>query len=240
MSFLDTICCAFGAVILLYMIINAAEQPRFRRRTPPSCAPRSISWRRRCSRATRTWSCSKVSLEVTEEKTAPKASRARLSRRPSSSSSSSRMPTRTTISEREAIEQLKEDLKSLDESKRRLEGGTKSEGQPGTRVKGFVGTGDRQYLTRSQAGRRPRARAGRRFREHARRDGRQRDPPAQHVGIAPASRRKWRRTVRTVDWITTQIPPKSQFQVYAFNTQARPMIAPSAGKWLSGATVRAQ
>ena len=29
MSFLDTICCAFGAVILLYMIINAAAGRSF-------------------------------------------------------------------------------------------------------------------------------------------------------------------------------------------------------------------
>jgi hypothetical protein len=39
--------------------------------------------------------------------------------------------------------------------------------------------------------------------------------------------------VRTVDWITSQLPQKSQFQIYAFNTQATPLIASSAGKWLS-------
>ena len=36
---------------------------------------------------------------------------------------------------------------------------------------------------------------------------------------------KWRRTVATVDWLTSQLPAKSQFQVYAFNTQARPLVA---------------
>src|ERR1700704_3396329 len=29
MSFLDTICCAFGAVVLLYMVINAASGRKF-------------------------------------------------------------------------------------------------------------------------------------------------------------------------------------------------------------------
>jgi hypothetical protein len=29
------------------------------------------------------------------------------------------------------------------------------------------------------------------------------------------------------------LPPKSQFQIYAFNTQAKPLLESSAGKWLS-------
>jgi hypothetical protein len=44
---------------------------------------------------------------------------------------------------------------------------------------------------------------------------------------------KWRRAVATVDWITSQLPGKAQFQVYAFNTQARPLVTGSAGKWLA-------
>jgi len=44
---------------------------------------------------------------------------------------------------------------------------------------------------------------------------------------------KWRRTVATVDWLTSQLPAKSKFQVYGFNTQARPLVPESAGKWLA-------
>jgi len=33
MSFLDTICCAFGAIVLIYMIINAAGARSFQRDT---------------------------------------------------------------------------------------------------------------------------------------------------------------------------------------------------------------
>ena len=43
---------------------------------------------------------------------------------------------------------------------------------------------------------------------------------------------KWRRTIATVDWITSQLPPKSKFQIYAFNTQAKPLLEGSAGNWL--------
>jgi hypothetical protein len=52
----------------------------------------------------------------------------------------------------------------------------------------------------------------------------------------PESRRmaaaKWRRTVATVDWLTSQLPAKAKFQAYAFNTQPRALVAGSEGKWL--------
>jgi hypothetical protein len=44
---------------------------------------------------------------------------------------------------------------------------------------------------------------------------------------------KWRRTVASVDWLTAQLPSKSKFQVYAFNTRAHALVPGSDGKWLS-------
>ncbi len=35
---------------------------------------------------------------------------------------------------------------------------------------------------------------------------------------------KWQRALRTVDWLTTQIPVASSFQIYTFNTEARPAL----------------
>jgi hypothetical protein len=42
---------------------------------------------------------------------------------------------------------------------------------------------------------------------------------------------KWRQTVSIVDWLSTQIPPGAQFQLYTFNTQATPLIAGTDGQW---------
>jgi hypothetical protein len=44
---------------------------------------------------------------------------------------------------------------------------------------------------------------------------------------------KWRKAVRGVDWLTTQIPRDAQFQVYVFSTQARALLAGTEGTWLS-------
>jgi hypothetical protein len=43
---------------------------------------------------------------------------------------------------------------------------------------------------------------------------------------------KWRRTLSTVDWIASQLPLESQFQLYAFNTKTWALPPNSEGKWL--------
>jgi hypothetical protein len=46
---------------------------------------------------------------------------------------------------------------------------------------------------------------------------------------------KWQWTVRTVEWLLSQLPPSSRFQVYIFNSQAFPSVAGSDGEWLDAA-----
>jgi hypothetical protein len=43
---------------------------------------------------------------------------------------------------------------------------------------------------------------------------------------------KWRRVVKTVDWLLTQLPPSSKFQIYTFNETARPLLEKTKGSWL--------
>jgi hypothetical protein len=38
-----------------------------------------------------------------------------------------------------------------------------------------------------------------------------------------------------VNWLTTQIPPNSQYQIYTFNTRAQPLLPDLAGKWIGAA-----
>jgi hypothetical protein len=44
---------------------------------------------------------------------------------------------------------------------------------------------------------------------------------------------KWRQVVDTVDWLTAQIEPGTQFQVIAFNNEAWPVIEGTDGQWLT-------
>ena len=97
---------------------------------------------------------------------------------------------------------------------RRLEAGTPSRRSARQSSQGFRGTGDRQYLSRAQAWRRADRDPGRRLGEHARRNRRQRDPAAQHAGVAsPVGRRSGGARSRPSTGSTSQMPPKSKFQM---------------------------
>jgi hypothetical protein len=232
MSFLDTICCAFGAVILLYMIINASAGRDFQDATQDQRAEVDLL-EEKVLEGYQNLVVLRNALEKTDEEIPPEGLEARILEETEKLKQQLADADKDTLSKRESIERLKQDLKSLEESNRRLEGGTKSEGEPGTRIKGFKGTGDRQYLTGLRLG-------GSHILVLVDASASMLDETVVNVirlrNMSEAKRLsadKWRRTVRTVDWITSQLPQKSQFQIYAFNTQATPLIASSAGKWLS-------
>jgi hypothetical protein len=239
MSFLDTICCAFGAIVLLYMILNAAGSRAFQKDTSTLRAEVDKleeevlqgyadlvvlrnSVRRTDTDAERTEGLSERVLEET----------ARLREQLAEAD-------KTAVSRREAIERLKADLKQTEESTKRLQAGTPAPGKPGNRVKGFVGTGDRQYLTGLKLG-------GERIAILVDVSASMLDETVVNVlrlRNMPESRRlaseKWRRTVATVDWLTAQVPPKSKFQVIAFNTRAWAVVPDSTGGWLDGSDAKA-
>ena len=43
---------------------------------------------------------------------------------------------------------------------------------------------------------------------------------------------KWRRTVRTVEWLVAQLPKQSRYQLYTFSTTAAPSAPGTRGQWL--------
>ena len=44
---------------------------------------------------------------------------------------------------------------------------------------------------------------------------------------------KWKRAKNTIEWLVSQLPIESKFQIYIFNTIAKSAIPGSDGKWLS-------
>jgi hypothetical protein len=239
MSFLDTICCAFGAIVLLYMILNAAGNRAFKSETSELRAEVD-----RLEEEVLQGYADLVVLRNSLKTTTTEAERAEgLSDRVLQETAKTREQLadadKTTISRREAIEKLKADLQQIDEEKKRLVAGTPEPGKPGNRVKGFVGTGDRQYLSGLKLG-------GERIVILVDVSASMLDETVVNVirmRNMPEGRRlrseKWRRTVSTVDWLTAQIPAKSRFQVIAFNTRAWTLAKDGAIKWLDGGDAQA-
>ena len=137
------------------------------------------------------------------------------------------------LSADEAVEQLKAEVQSLQEEVEKLRAA--AEESSGQSARSFVGDGRRQYLTGLNLG-------------------------GRHIAIlldvsasmladklvnvirlrnmnTAVQRRadKWTRALNTVDWLTAQLPAGSRYQVITFNTRAQPALADTAGQWLEAA-----
>jgi len=136
------------------------------------------------------------------------------------------------VATREHVNRLKADLQSLEEGAKRLSGGPPSEEVPGRNVRSFVGDGDRQYLSGLKVG-------GKRIFILADASASMLAPDivnAVRRRFLPAATRlraeKWQQAVKAVDWLTAQMPRDAQFQLYVFDTKARPVLEGTNGIWL--------
>jgi hypothetical protein len=234
LSFLDAMTCGFGAVVLFFMVINASVGLRAGKMTEDLQAE-----------------VDRLELEVLEgykdlvelrnsvQDVDDRTVTARgLATRLIEQIAALRVELATysadTLAQKEHINRLKADLKSLEEDAKRYSAAAPSEETPGDRLRAYVGDGDRQYLTGLKVG-------GERIFILV-------DASASMLGdtIVNIIRRrnlpdsvkiqadKWQQAVRTVDWVTTQIPRTSRFQIYTFNETAAPVTSGTESQWLDG------
>jgi len=232
LSFLDCICCGFGATILIYMVLNSGASKRADKELGPLKAETD-----RLEQQVLEGQANLVELRNTFDQIRQQSATAQgLSTRLIDVVTQSKEELATfehdTIAQREHLNKLQADLRSLEEGAKRLSGGIKSREVPGDKVRSFVGDGDRQYLTGLKVG-------GKRILFLV-------DASASMLAdtIVNAVRRrylpeadrvradKWRKAVRAVDWLTTQVPRDAEFQIYVFNTKARPILSGTDGTWL--------
>jgi hypothetical protein len=234
LSFLDAMTCGLGAVILLFMIINAAVRDHSVQVTRDLQGEVDRLEREVLEGHRNLVELRNAITETDDERVLTQGLALRLIE----SLQQIRVELATfeasTLARREHINQLQADLRSLEEDARRLSASLPSDETPGDRVRVHIGDGDRQYLTGLKVG-------GDRILFLV-------DSSASMLGstIVNVIRRrnlpdkdkvraaKWRQTLATVDWLTTQIPRDSKFQLYTFNTAAKPVTPDSAGRWLDG------
>lgn len=138
----------------------------------------------------------------------------------------------TSLATEEDIRKLQADIQALEEEYERLSAASQTPDDLGEKIRAYVGDGDRQYLTGVKVG-------GKRIMILVDASASMLDETIVNVIVRrnlpdaqKSQSEKWIRTVSTVDWITTQLPLDSQFQLYAFNTAAQPLLEGTAGKWL--------
>jgi len=233
LSFLDIITCGLGAIILLFVLINAKSAAH--QDTVTS------DFRAEASRMERLVLDGKKhliearnSLENTETDLVKIQG---LSRRIIAILKEHKVELadqdKETLAAKAHVNKLKADLKSLEEDVKRLRAGAKASEDLGSKLRPFPGKGDRQYLTDLKMG-------GKRIFILVDASASMLDETI--VGIirkrnqglkAKLTAPKWKQAVATLDWLTTQLPPTSKFQVYAFNETAGPLIPGTQETWLA-------
>jgi hypothetical protein len=233
-SFLDAITCGFGAIILFYMIMNSSDAKQSENVTGQLQGEVDRMEEEVLEGYQNLVEIRNSIREIEQERVVA----AGLSRRLLETLEAIRVELATyeksTIAQTEHLNRLKADLRSLEEGVKRLSAYAPSEETPGDRLRTFVGDGDRQYLTGLKVG-------GKRILFLV-------DASASMLGdtIVNIVRRrnlpdevkiradKWQKAVATVDWLTTQIPRDSSFQIYTFNTRPTSVMPGTDGTWLPG------
>ena len=135
-----------------------------------------------------------------------------------------------TLASDESLEQLRADIRSLEEELQRLQASAIEE--TGTNARAFVGDGDRQYLTGMFLG-------GNRVLILVDTSASMLDETLVNIirtrNMSEDARRgaeKWQRAVRTVEWISSQLPVASQYQIYGFSNEYKSALAGTEGTWL--------
>jgi hypothetical protein len=232
LSFLDCICCGFGAVVLFYTIVQAqAGAQEILRLDQLTGEVRKLE--EEVLVGQKNLVLLRNTLEKTDDDAASARARAQrvieeLKKRKEESS----VYDEESIARREHINKLIADIKSLEEGNKRLQGGSLDKGPAGDRRISFRGRGDRRYISALRV-------KGKRILvlldtsasmmdDDVVKIIRLRNQPEAARKLAP----KWRRAVDMVQWLAAQLPDNSQFQVYGFNVKANPVLSDTKGKWL--------
>ncbi|MFT6958299.1 MAG: hypothetical protein ACJAYC_003316 [Halieaceae bacterium] len=128
------------------------------------------------------------------------------------------------------VEELKAEVLSLEDEVKKLR--QAAEESSGDSARTFIGEGNRQYLTGLNLG-------GKRIAILLDVSSSMLADKLVNIirlrNMATALQRsadKWSRALNTIDWLTAQLPVTSNYQVITFNTQASAALAGTNGKWL--------
>lgn len=230
MSFLDCMSCGFGAVILFFMIINS--QVRTSTESPPELQGETTRLEFEILEQRKNLVLARNTIEELEDDEARAEDEiARIIALLEKLKAELEKEDKDTLAKIERVEKLQSDIERLEEEKKRLLA-LEQQLESGSQVRTFTGEGDRQYLTGLKVG-------GDRILVLVDTSASMLDRKIINIirrrNMSEASKLrslKWRQAVASVDWLAAQFPPSSKFQIYTFNTEAKPVLKGSDGVWL--------
>ncbi|HEY6599162.1 MAG TPA: hypothetical protein VIZ30_07610 [Pseudomonadales bacterium] len=230
MSFLDVMSCGFGAIVLLYIMMIHVTDPAAKQVKQEQLSElRKLDFE--VTTGQENLAQLSASIDATQRRLA-EAARRRLAILSEMTARRDAMVTQEaqTLAQREDLAKLRADVESREQDVKKLE--AKAKTTEGTKARSFVGEGDRQYLTGLKIG-------GERILVAFDTSASMLDDTIVNVirrrnmsDAAKMDAPKWRRVVRTVEWLTAQLPLDSQYQIYGFNETPRAMVDGTQGKWI--------
>lgn len=233
LSFLDIMFCGFGAVVLLVLILNA-DTVQARNEIFADLRSEVVRMENEVIVGRENMVVARNSLEAAEKDlvlTQGDAERIQQSiLEIEAGLTNLRLE---TAASKEHIKRLKSDVSGLDNKTRQLSAEQQDKRNRGSKVHQFSGEGKRQYLTGLKLG-------GKRILilldasasmldETIVNIIRLRNMSNEHKRVAE----KWQRATATAEWLISNLPETSKFQLYLFNTESRAALASSNGSWLS-------
>jgi hypothetical protein len=226
-------CCGFGAVVLLVMLLNG-DMISTRREIVADLRSEVM----RIEREVKVGEEHLVTLQNSMEQTKKEIVRTEgLSRQVIANIEQTKLELATLSGKSQAtkkhINSLQSDLLNLDDESRRIGAEQQTELARGSQVREFIGQNDRQYLTGLRLG-------GKRTLLLVDASASMLDETIVNVivrrNLDDRTKRaspKWKRTVRTVEWLTANLPANGSLQIYTFNTKAKPAVADLKGTWVA-------
>ena len=233
LSFLDAMTCGFGAVILFFMIINANIDVR-REVVLDELASEVDRMELQVLVGRKNLVQRQQELaELIEEWAVLRGLKEEIVTEISLTADELNTLTADTTAQEEAIERLRSELESLEEETQRLSAASITPEEAGNRIRSVTGDGNRQYLTGMRMG-------GERVVILVDASGSMLDRTLVNIfrrrnmsidqQLASA---KWQQVVDTLDWLTAQLTPGTQFQIFAFNERVWSLIEGTDGQWLT-------
>lgn len=237
LSFLDIMSCGFGAVILVYLIMNHAieEETQLLNEnvlSEVSLLEEDVTEGEKGLVSLRN-TLSEIDLKMVEAQ----GLATRIAEDTEKFEAQIQSRKNEGYTESQDIESLKAELLALESEVKELrQSATKN---TGAKARDFIGDGNRQYLTGLNLGGKNIAilldvsasMLAEKLVQIIR---------LRNMGESVQRKaEKWTKSLNTIDWLTAQLPVSSKYQIITFNTQAKAALPGTEGEWLEVAN-RAQ
>lgn len=232
MSFLDVMFCGFGSVVLLVMIVNAnaitkREELHEDLRGEVDRLEREVLAGERYLVELRA-----VINELDENRETVRQMARQVNTDIGKAQSELEQTKEETVARTSHINGLQSDLRDLDSKAKGLQAQLDEQEDKGKQVRQFIGSGDRQYLTGLKMG-------GKRILILVDTSASMLDETIVNVirrrNLSDAQKRastKWQQSIKTVEWLVSQLPADAQFQLVTFNVLAQKVLGNASAGWI--------